>query len=555
MSYVKTTWQTGDTVTAEKLNNAEQGIAQNASDIETINDSIEDLSTDATELKNTLTNVRTVTNLTAEMFEKGSWANGSKDTYRQANRARTKTKLYALTDINVSMVSSSHAIYTEFYNHDCSFQRSVSWSNAIVIPKNSVFSITLSTSNSGTPAETSLTTILSGFDFFSADINVVTTADDKLTAVKGLINDTTNYIRSDYQTRVTITDYFKTQAKLMHCVCDSGYMFYIVGYNSDFTIKKYGVGGAWQNGEMYYDMSAYAYVRFIVSKSDSSAIEEAEISHLYVGYAQKTEATSNILSLSKDGINDENKDYAPKYPKSSIISFQRAYEQGFRALILHVQFTSDNIPVVFHDQSINKYARNSDGSAISGTVNIASSTLATLDTYDFGILFGSEYSGTKITRLEDALSFCKKHGMMASIEPTTTLTQERETIVCNLIKKYGLERNCGYQSYYIATLTRIKAQLPKCNLLLWANDDSYITSNLQSFSALKSDQNRIFMYTYHTTSIADETIASMYGAGIELMIQTLTGIEPANIKEGIASYPYASAVVSQIVPADSAVLT
>jgi hypothetical protein len=34
MSYEKTTWQTGDTVTAEKLNNAEQGIAQNAHDIE-----------------------------------------------------------------------------------------------------------------------------------------------------------------------------------------------------------------------------------------------------------------------------------------------------------------------------------------------------------------------------------------------------------------------------------------------------------------------------------------------------------------------------------------
>lgn len=55
MSYVKTTWKTGDTVTAEKLNNAEQGIAQNAHDIETINDSIEDLSADANELKNTLT--------------------------------------------------------------------------------------------------------------------------------------------------------------------------------------------------------------------------------------------------------------------------------------------------------------------------------------------------------------------------------------------------------------------------------------------------------------------------------------------------------------------
>ena len=33
MSYVKTTWQTGDTVTAEKLNHAEQGIADNSADV------------------------------------------------------------------------------------------------------------------------------------------------------------------------------------------------------------------------------------------------------------------------------------------------------------------------------------------------------------------------------------------------------------------------------------------------------------------------------------------------------------------------------------------
>ncbi len=51
-------WYTGDIVTSGGLNNMEQGIAQNAHDIETINDSIDDLSTDTTELKNTLSDVK-----------------------------------------------------------------------------------------------------------------------------------------------------------------------------------------------------------------------------------------------------------------------------------------------------------------------------------------------------------------------------------------------------------------------------------------------------------------------------------------------------------------
>ena len=60
MSYEKTTWQTGDIVTAGLLNHMEKGIAQNASDIETINDSIEDLSADATELKSDLNSYNVV---------------------------------------------------------------------------------------------------------------------------------------------------------------------------------------------------------------------------------------------------------------------------------------------------------------------------------------------------------------------------------------------------------------------------------------------------------------------------------------------------------------
>lgn len=43
MAYTKTTWRTDDTITAEKLNNAEQGIAQNAAQIQENTDDIESL--------------------------------------------------------------------------------------------------------------------------------------------------------------------------------------------------------------------------------------------------------------------------------------------------------------------------------------------------------------------------------------------------------------------------------------------------------------------------------------------------------------------------------
>ena len=53
MAYTKTTWRTDDVITAEKLNNAEQGIAQNAHDIEDLSEAIESVEERVTNIEST----------------------------------------------------------------------------------------------------------------------------------------------------------------------------------------------------------------------------------------------------------------------------------------------------------------------------------------------------------------------------------------------------------------------------------------------------------------------------------------------------------------------
>jgi len=509
----------------------------------------------ATKIKNKFDNIngrlaelskfRSADILTANIFEKGGWSNGNKSTYREANRARTATKLYALKDFNISRNDSTTQVYTEFYNQDGSVEKTASWSVGIYIEKGSIFSLTITPSNSeSTTAD--IETILAGVTITGLDKNIITSTEDSFTTLQGIPTSSNLLIRNDYPTRITIADYFKTGDRFLYVDCDSGYKFFVVAYDNDFNVALYSAG--WETGQVFKDYSDYAYVRFALAKSSDEAISVDEISHLNI--SQNTSGINkwSLISISKDGINDSNKDYAPKYPKSSLISIKKAYEQGFMDIALHVQVTSDSIPVVFHDESINRFARNADGSTIANTVKISTSTLAQLNTYDFGIMFGEQYTGTKITTLEAALKLCKFLGVKIWIEPTVGLGDAKETLVFDMIKQYGMNTQMAFFSYYVSTLGRVHGKVPDADLYYWPNAVSDISTNIDALKAL-IDKNNVYVFTYAETEIPAETKLALKNAGIRRLVQCLDGTEPENIITALNNNLDIDGVESQITPA------
>ena len=106
-------------------------------------------------------------------------------------------------------------------------------------------------------------------------------------------------------------------------------------------------------------------------------------------------------------------------PENTIPSMLQGYENGFKIFELDIRLTSDNVPVVLHDATINRTARNANGTEIASTINIADITYAQALTYDFGIWKGNEYAGTKIPTLDEALIFAKKRGCCLELDLTT----------------------------------------------------------------------------------------------------------------------------------------
>lgn len=105
-----------------------------------------------------------------------------------------------------------------------------------------------------------------------------------------------------------------------------------------------------------------------------------------------------------------------EYPENTMSAFDGAVEQGYEIIELDPNVTLDGKFVVLHDDTLNRTARNYDGSRLDQTKRITEIPYSEASKYDFGIWFSKKYSGEKLPLLEDVLKKSKESGIMIKID-------------------------------------------------------------------------------------------------------------------------------------------
>lgn len=128
------------------------------------------------------------------------------------------------------------------------------------------------------------------------------------------------------------------------------------------------------------------------------------------------------------------------YPENTLIACQEAIKtNGYKAVEFDFRFTSDDVCVALHDDTINRTGRNSDGSDIASTIYIRNITYQQALEYDFGIYKGSEYAGQKIPTLKEFLLCCKKYGVVAELDiADRSFTDAQYGIIYNTVRDCGM---------------------------------------------------------------------------------------------------------------------
>lgn len=187
-------------------------------------------------------------------------------------------------------------------------------------------------------------------------------------------------------------------------------------------------------------------------------------------------------------------------PENTLPAYKASKQHGFYYVETDVSFTSDNIPVLLHDNTINRTGRNADGTEISETINIYDITFEQAQAYDFGIYKSSEYAGTKLPSLEQFILLCRNLGLHPYIELKSSYnyTQAQIESCVDIVKRYGMKDKVTWASFSNTYLGYVKNYDDSARL-------GYIVSSVTADSitnalALKTANNEVFIHSVSYTN-------------------------------------------------------
>lgn len=106
-------------------------------------------------------------------------------------------------------------------------------------------------------------------------------------------------------------------------------------------------------------------------------------------------------------------------PENTLESIETAASLGVKWVELDVKLTRDNVPIIFHDEELDR--------TTNGTGLVAQTTYEDLRDLDAGSWFGDSFVACRIPTLEQAIDAILKHGMGLNLEIKPCPGREKET--------------------------------------------------------------------------------------------------------------------------------
>ena len=200
-------------------------------------------------------------------------------------------------------------------------------------------------------------------------------------------------------------------------------------------------------------------------------------------------------------------------PENTASAFIEAAKAGFTTIETDIRFTSDNVPVLIHDATVDRTSN--------GTGNVADMTLQQLKTLDFGSWFNSAFTGEKILTLSEGIELCKKLGLKMLLENKTwggaTDADLRGTIA-NAIKRYAYKDSVMIMYDAAGALANFATELPNVPLVLLQNDIySEITAQI---TTLKNVTNSVYVAVNYV-NITTEKIETILNLDAKILLWTI----------------------------------
>lgn len=226
------------------------------------------------------------------------------------------------------------------------------------------------------------------------------------------------------------------------------------------------------------------------------------------------ERNANMIGILHRGAMD----YAPE---ESIAAYKMARQIGFNHIEGDVQFTKDNVPVMIHDETINRTAFNPDGSLLNESIAVAEHTLDELNQYSYAMIhnkFRAEYKDTKLCTFEDMIKIGKAYNYHLHVELKIEMTKEQIQTLVDIAARYGMLDHISWQAFTHEWLKPLQEIYPKATLELLTEDNP----SSELLAEMKSYQNGSnYVIGSFSSKVTPDGMVDFAKAGIGLYVWTL----------------------------------
>lgn len=289
-----------------------------------------------------------------------------------------------------------------------------------------------------------------------------------------------------------------------------------IGWLADIDNHYYSYG--WLQGVGEYSVESDGKFVMTASLVPEAVLSSVEQVSDYIEVYQARNVDSSVFLMNPNcsvrGVN--HKGYCFIAPENTMPAYKLSKKMGFEYVETDISFTSDNIPVLLHDNTINRTARNADGSEIATTINISDITFSQSQDYDFGIWKSPDYAGTKIPTFEEFIKYCKYAGLKPYCEiKTDGITEAKVRIICDIVTKYGMDNFVTFISFSSIALGWVASYRPKARLGLLTNT---INSTIIGYAqALRNGTNEVF-FDIDKSAATDSNIETLKGEGFAVEV-------------------------------------
>ena len=188
--------------------------------------------------------------------------------------------------------------------------------------------------------------------------------------------------------------------------------------------------------------------------------------------------------------------------ENTIENFRGAIEAGYKVVECDVQFTSDNIPVLYHDTSF----------TVGGTTYvIASSTYSALKT-----------AKPNLAKLDDLLLLAKESNICVDIDFTKTYTTAQTNTLYDTIVKYGALSRCMI-TCFSATARQLLSLSNDVIICISSLAESAISSNTDIIR-----KSALFFGSVERENVTQALVTAFHNAGILVKAWTVNGESQAD---------------------------